>query len=128
MVARETIELAYLAVIQLLPARQRAVLLLRDVVGWSAAETAEALELSVARRQQRAAAGADDGRTHSADQLTGHAGSPTEGEQRLLEVFIETHEQGDVEGSLAVLRDDMRVTMPPTPVPLRGPPARSCSS
>ena len=46
-VARETIELAYLAVIQLLPARQRAVLLLRDVVGWSAAETAEALELSV---------------------------------------------------------------------------------
>jgi RNA polymerase sigma-70 factor (ECF subfamily) len=47
-VARETIELAYLAVIQLLPARQRAVLLQRAVQGWSAAETAKMLDLSVA--------------------------------------------------------------------------------
>ena len=60
-VARETIELAYLAVIQLLPARQRAVLLLRDVLGWSAAETADALELSVPAADQRAPAGAGDG-------------------------------------------------------------------
>ena len=55
-VARETIELTYIAVIQLLPARQRAVLVLRDVLEWSAAETAEILDLSVAGRQQRAAA------------------------------------------------------------------------
>ena len=47
-VARETIELTYIAVIQLLPARQRAVLVLRDVLEWSAAETAEILDLSVA--------------------------------------------------------------------------------
>ena len=55
-VARETIELTYIAVIQLLPARQRAVLVLRDVLEWSAAETAEMLDLSVAVGQQRAAA------------------------------------------------------------------------
>ncbi len=114
-VARETIELAYLAVIQLLPGRQRAVLLLRDVLGWSAAETADALELSVPAANsalQRARATVQQ---HSADQLTEAAGSPTADEQRLLEVFIETHERGDVEGSLAVLREDVRVTMPPNP-------------
>ena len=47
-VARETIELTYIALIQLLPARQRAVLILRDVLDWSAAETAELLDMSVA--------------------------------------------------------------------------------
>ena len=47
-VARETIELTYIALIQLLPARQRAVLILRDVLDWSADETAELLDMSVA--------------------------------------------------------------------------------
>lgn len=60
-VARETIELTYLAVI-LLPARQRVVLQLRDVLAWSAAETAEALDLSVAA-------------ANSAPARPGHAGA-----------------------------------------------------
>src|SRR6185312_4061810 len=46
-VSRETIELAFLAAVQLLPPRQRAVLILRDVVEWSARETAELLDMSV---------------------------------------------------------------------------------
>ena len=47
-VARETIELTFITLIQLLPPRQRAVLILRDVLDWSAAETAELLDMSVA--------------------------------------------------------------------------------
>ena len=59
-VARETIELAFLAAIQHLPPRQRAVLILRDVLGWSAKDTASLLEASVAVGEQRAAAGPGD--------------------------------------------------------------------
>ncbi len=114
-VARETIELAYLAVIQLLPARQRAVLLLRDVLEWSAAETAEALELSVPAANsalQRARATVQQ---HSTERLTQAASTPSEDERTLLQAFIDTHESGDIESSLALLRDDIRVTMPPHP-------------
>ena len=114
-VARETIELAYLAVIQLLPARQRAVLLLRDMLEWSAAETAEALELSVPAANsalQRARATVQQ---QSAERLTQTASTPSEDERALLQAFIDTHERGDIEGSLALLREDIRVTMPPHP-------------
>ena len=119
-VARETIELAYLAVIQLLPPRQRAVLLLRDVLELSAAETAEALELSVAAANsalQRARATVQQ---HTTEQLTAAATEPTADEQALLEVFIDTHERGDAQAALAVLREDIRVTMPPHPYVYEG--------
>jgi RNA polymerase sigma-70 factor (ECF subfamily) len=117
-VARETIELAYLAVVQLLPPRQRAVLLLRDVLEWPAADTAAALEISVAAANsalQRARATLE---AHSADRFAADAGAAaetSEREQAVLRAFIDTHERGDAEAALAIVREDIRVTMPPHP-------------
>ena len=115
-VARETIELAYLAVIQLLPARQRAVLILRDVLGWSANETADALEMSVAAANsalQRARATLAE---QPADRrLQASTAATSAEEQALLQGFIDTHMSGDAEGALALVREDIRVTMPPNP-------------
>jgi RNA polymerase sigma-70 factor (TIGR02960 family) len=113
-VARETIELAFLAVIQLLPARQRAVLLLRDVVGWPAADTAAALEMTVPavtsalQRARATMATTPRGEPPSAE-LSGY-------ERELLAKFIDAHERGDTETSLAIARDDIRITMPPHPL------------
>jgi RNA polymerase sigma-70 factor (TIGR02960 family) len=115
-VARETIELAYLAVIQLLPARQRAVLILRDVLGWSAIETAEALEMSVAAANsalQRARATLQE--QPAERRLQSSAADTSEAEQALLQGFIDTHMSGDAAAALALVREDIRVTMPPNP-------------
>ena len=110
--ARETIELTFIALIQSLPARQRAALVLRDVLGWSAAETAEALETSVAGANsalQRA-------RATIGDELPEPRPSElTDDERRLLEGFIDTHEREDTEAAVALMREDIRVTMPPHP-------------
>ena len=115
-VARETIELAYLAVIQLLPARQRAVLILRDVLGWSAAETADALEMSVAAANsalQRARATLQE---QPAGRRLDVSPAPTSAEeQALLQGFIDNHERHDAAAALALVREDIRVSMPPNP-------------
>jgi RNA polymerase sigma-70 factor (ECF subfamily) len=116
-VARETIELTFLAVIQLLPPRQRAALILRDVLDWSANETAQLLETSVASVNsalQRA-------RATMREQLPDRRAEPAPAdlsveERALLHGFIETHERGDIPGAAALLRDDVRVTMPPHPM------------
>jgi RNA polymerase sigma-70 factor (TIGR02960 family) len=117
-VARETIELAFLAVIQLLPARQRAVLLLRDVVDWSAADTAAALEMTVpavnsALQRARATIATAPRSEPPSAQLGAY-------ERELLAKFIDAHERGDTEASLAIVRDDIRVTMPPEPMFFQG--------
>jgi RNA polymerase sigma-70 factor (TIGR02960 family) len=115
-IRRETVELAYLAVIQLLPARQRAVLLLRDVQGYSAAEAASMLDMSVAAvtsALQRARATIAE-RVAARD--AGWSPSEiTEADRSLLAAFIETHERQDPVAALAVLREDIRVAMPPNP-------------
>ena len=115
-IRRETVELAYLAVIQLLPARQRAVLLLRDVQGYSAAETAAILDVSVATvtsALQRARV-TIAGRVAARD-ADWSPGEITEADRALLTAFIEAHERQDPVASLAAIRDDVRVTMPPFP-------------
>jgi RNA polymerase sigma-70 factor (TIGR02960 family) len=111
-VARETIELTFIALIQSLPARQRAALILRDVLGWSAAETADALETSVAGANsalQRA-------RATIGDELPEPRPSElTQDERRLLEGFIDTHQREDKDAAVALMREDIRITMPPNP-------------
>jgi RNA polymerase sigma-70 factor (ECF subfamily) len=111
-VGRETIALAYVAMIQLLPARQRAVLILRDVLEWSAQETAAMLDMSVAAANsalQRA-------RATLADQSPPSTAGELNAEERdLLARYIEAHESADVDAAVAITRDDIRVTMPPHP-------------
>jgi RNA polymerase sigma-70 factor (TIGR02960 family) len=109
-VARETIELAYLAVIQLLPPRQRAVLILRDVLSMSAAETADLLDLSVPAANsalQRARA--------TLEERLPQPAPPTPQERELLERFIDAHERADPAAAAALMAEDIRVTMPPHP-------------
>jgi RNA polymerase sigma-70 factor (TIGR02960 family) len=116
-VARETIELAFLAVIQFLPARQRAVLVLRDVLEWSAADTAEALDISVASVNsalQRARA------TLHEQQPASRVETPSELERELLTRFIEAHERADASAAIAMMREDIRITMPPLPMCYQG--------
>jgi RNA polymerase sigma-70 factor (TIGR02960 family) len=111
-VAKETIELSYLAVIQLLPPRQRAVLILRDVLDWSASETAAVLEMSVAAANsalQRARA------TLEERMPAREAADPSVDERELLARLVEAHERADVAAAVALMRDDVRVTMPPNP-------------
>ena len=113
-VARETIELGFLALIQILPARQRAVLILRDVLEFSAQETADALETSVASVNsalQRARATLGD-RAPDRGEWTVDA-ELSEQERELLQGFIDTHERGDAEAAVKLMAEDIRVTMPP---------------
>jgi RNA polymerase sigma-70 factor (ECF subfamily) len=115
-VERETIELAFLAAMQHLPPRQRAVLILRDVVGWSADETAGVLDLSVAAVKsalQRA-------RTTMRDRLPRRraewAGDPTREERALLARWVAALEAADTDALAHLLRADARVSFPPAPL------------
>ncbi len=113
LVEKETVALGYLALIQLLPPQQRAVYLCREVLGWSAAETAALLELSVAAANsslQRA--------RETIDKHRGRAtlAEPTESERAVLAAFIDAHQRGDSEAAFALMRDDIRATMPPAPM------------
>ena len=107
--ARETMRLAFVAALQLLPPRQRAVLVLRDVLGWSAAEVGALLDLSVAAvnsalQRARARLPADS------DELA----QPTEERQRdLLDRYVAAFQNADVDELVAVLTEDAQYEMPP---------------
>ncbi len=116
-VARETIELAFLTALQVLPPRQRATLLAREVLGLPAADTARLLETSVAAANSRAPAGAGDDAAAPAVAPRRVVGArrPSADERQLLATFIDAHERCDAEAAVAAAATDIRVTMPPNP-------------
>jgi RNA polymerase sigma-70 factor (ECF subfamily) len=109
---REGIELAFLTSIQRLPGRQRVVLILRDVLGWSGAEIAELLESTVAAVNsalQRARATIDQ-RLPARSALPGRAS-----ERDLLRRYVDAWERADMDGLVSLMREDAMLSMPPQP-------------
>jgi RNA polymerase sigma-70 factor (ECF subfamily) len=121
-VERESVQLAFVAAVQVLPPRQRVVLLLRDVLDWSAREVADLLETSVASVNsalQRARAGLE--REREAGLLTkAHSPPESEVERRLVRRFVEAWQATDVDGLVALLAEDALLTMPPLPLRVAG--------
>ncbi|WP_062355460.1 RNA polymerase subunit sigma-70 [Herbidospora yilanensis] len=116
-VARETIELAFIVAVQHLPPRQRAVFVLRDVLGWPASEAANALELtvpSVTSALQRARVTM---RTrlpdHRLDWRSPARHELSDDERGVVKSYMEAHERNDLDGLTALLRDDLRFVMLP---------------
>lgn len=115
-VTRETIELAYMVAVQHLAPRPRAVLILRDVLGWPAKEVAELLGdsvNSVNSALQRARAGMREHLPAERQDWTG--GEQDAGTRELVRRFTDASVAKDVDGLAAMLRDDVRCSMPPTP-------------
>ncbi len=116
-VDKETIELAYIVAIQHLPPRQRVVLISRDVLGWSAKETAALLEASVPSVNSALQRARETLKKHlPARRLEWSPGSdPSEEERALLQRYLDATEQGDADAMVMLLREDARFTMPPEP-------------
>jgi RNA polymerase sigma-70 factor (ECF subfamily) len=115
-VARETIELAYLVAVQHLAPRPRAVLILREVLGWPAKDVAELLGdsvNSVNSALQRARAGMREHLPAERQDWTG--GEQDAGTRELVRRYAEASVATDVDGLAVLLRDDVRFSMPPTP-------------
>ena len=117
--AQETLRLAFVATLQHLPARQRAVLILREVLRWSAAEVAELLDSSVASVNsalQRARA------TIADTQPTTDDTPPTlqTAEAELLDRYVQAFEAYDMDSLVALLHEDATLSMPPYDLWLRG--------
>ncbi|MBO2460024.1 sigma-70 family RNA polymerase sigma factor [Actinomadura violacea] len=114
----ETLELVFLAAVQHLPPRQRAVLIMRDVLGWPAADTAEALGLTVASvtsALQRARPALRDRLPERRDEWA-RGTDPSEAERDLAGRYARAAIDGDMAAMTAMLRADVRITMPPNPL------------
>jgi RNA polymerase sigma-70 factor (ECF subfamily) len=118
---RESVQLAFLTVIQLLPPRQRAVLLLRDVLGFSTAETSQILrasQASVTSALQRARATLE---SHRASGRLRPADAPDPAAERALAGrFTAAWQACDISALVSVLAEDCVLTMPPAPLAYRG--------
>jgi RNA polymerase sigma-70 factor (ECF subfamily) len=119
---KETLRLAFVAALQHLPPRQRAVLVLREVLRWQASEVAELLDTSVASVNsalQRARASLDD---LDLDQ-EGAARSDDAEQQALLQKYVAAFEAYDISSLVTLLHDDAKFSMPPFPLWVQGPDA-----
>jgi RNA polymerase sigma-70 factor (TIGR02960 family) len=123
-VERETIELAFVAAMQLLPARQRAALIARDVLGWPASETATLLDTSVAATNSALQRARATMQAHLPSRRSEWTGSePSEEERELLGRFIDAHERCDARAAIAIAAQEIRVSMPPDMLVFDGLPA-----
>jgi RNA polymerase sigma-70 factor (TIGR02960 family) len=115
-VSRETLELVFLAAIQHLPPRQRAVLILRDVLGLTAAETAAALDLTVASANSALQRARPTLRDHLPQQRADwRTAAPTEGQRAALQRYMTAVEHLDFAAMTDLLSKDVTLTMPPNP-------------
>ncbi|MEV7088839.1 sigma-70 family RNA polymerase sigma factor [Streptomyces sp. NPDC093085] len=118
-VSRETIRLAFVAALQHLPPKQRAVLILREVLAWKASEVAELLDTSVAsvnsalQRARATIAESEAATTETSDPLN-------EEQKALLERYVTAFEGYDMKALTALLHDDAKFTMPPFDLWLQG--------
>ena len=118
-VARESIRLAFVAALQHLPARQRAVLILREVLRWKAAEVAELLETSVASVNsalQRARATLDASNLSTTDSMQ----PPADVDRELLARYVKAFEAYDIDALTSLIQEDAIQSMPPFDLWLRG--------
>ena len=119
---RESVELAFIAALQLLPARQRAVLILRDVLGFSGDEVAAALETTpdaVYSALQRAHKTVDARLPERSQQATLRA-LGDDALREIVDAFVGAWERGDIETVAAMLAQDAIIAMPPMPTWYRG--------
>ncbi|GAC1344757.1 MAG: sigma-70 family RNA polymerase sigma factor [Myxococcales bacterium] len=117
---RQSIRLAFVAALQRLPPKQRAALILAEVVGWSAAEIGDCLDTSVAAVNSalpRARGTLGDLAGVRADAAL------SDSQARLLDRYVEAFERYDVDSLVALLREDATLSMPPYTLWLRGPQA-----
>ena len=125
-VAKESVRLAFMAALQQLPAKQRAVLILREVLAWKASEVAELLDTSVASvnsaLQRARATLAERDREGSGIGADATVSDPlSEEQQRLLERYVAAFEGYDMTALTALLHEDAVMTMPPFDLWLTGP-------
>ena len=116
-VARESVRIAFIAALQHLAPRQRAVLILRDVLRWPAAEVAVLLETSTTRSTAPCAgpAAIGDAQPH----LTPR--EPAAEDREVLAAYVDAFERDDIDGLVALLREDAILEMPPFELWMRGP-------
>jgi RNA polymerase sigma-70 factor (ECF subfamily) len=114
-VAKETIELAFIAAIQLLPPKQRVALIARDVLGWSAAETAALLDLSVAAVNSALQRARATLKQHLPPRRLEWApgADPSQEERALLQRYVDATERGDAAAMVQLMREDAFFAMPP---------------